>query len=497
MRDIVVFGTGEVGKRIIPYLEEKFHILFWMDNDKKKWGTVFEGYQVKSPENILKYDCDVIIASTKFEFEILKQVRQMGIPADKIYFCRSFATDRTHRYEVYPIDENKVEVTKMSLDEYDLYHAKEQKTACKKVMICCSFFSVYPQQLIENMSGRYNDIEFSLLTNAKESKEKICAGNLKHIYYYQTISDLKSILEQLPVYDVIQLLWIEKEWAFFNELIREKARQLNLLIGGSDFYRAGKEERVFKRNIIMCANAILAVTEQVKQEFIDFYGESIRDKIIILHYGKEVLNYIRDMQDINTDLIKMKFGIPLNRFVVTCGYNAVEAQQHSQIIDALNQLPFDIKKRMVCVFPMTYPENKECYIEYIENQVRKTDIDYVILTKFMEFQEMAEYALISDSMIHAQITDLLSSSMIEQMYAGSIVIAGKWLPYTSLHDMGIFFLDIETIADISVMIEKVIMNIEEYKEKCKKNREIVWKNSSWDELAPRWYAIWGEDRRSN
>ena len=29
MRDIVVFGTGEVGRNALPFLQKEFHLLFW------------------------------------------------------------------------------------------------------------------------------------------------------------------------------------------------------------------------------------------------------------------------------------------------------------------------------------------------------------------------------------------------------------------------------------------------------------------------------------
>ena len=87
--------------------------------------------------------------------------------------------------------------------------------------------------------------------------------------------------------------------------------------------------------------------------------------------------------------------------------------------------------------------------------------------------------------------------MLEQMYAGSVVIAGKWLPYKSLHDCGIFFVDVDCIDDIMAAVSDVVMNKNQYKEMCIGNRDIIWKNSSWDELAPRWHAIWGEDGQPN
>ncbi len=139
---------------------------------------------------------------------------------------------------------------------------------------------------------------------------------------------------------------------------------------------------------------------------------------------------------------------------------------------------------------MTYPDVFADYRKEVCDRLQNVGFDSVVLTEFMDFQSMSEYALISDIMIHVQTTDQLSSTMLEEMYAGSVVIAGSWLPYQSLHEMGIYFLDVDTIPDVTVVLEEVVQNLDSYKEKCKGNSEIVWNYSSWDVLATKWRALW-------
>lgn len=490
MRDIVLFGTGKVGRKAFPFLEKALHILFWVDNNEDMWGDKLKGLEVNSPEEILRCDCDVVIVSTKYANEIAEQLQRMGIVSERIYFCRQFQVNGMYSYEAYPLLEERVVETGIPLAQYDLLHARECATESKRVLIFCSFFSVYTKQLIENMSQRYGDIDFSLLTNARESKDKIFSNSLKHIYYFETMADLKTILTQLPVYDVMQLLWIEWEWAYFYKVIRARVGKLNLNVGGSDFYRCEKGERDFKRKLILHADNVTAETKTTVQEFKEYYENEVSHKMGLLPFGIETLSILNSENNFDKNQSKRKFHIPVGRIVVTCGHNAGEAHQHMKIIDSLEQLREDLKRQIVCVFPMTYPQGSDFYINNIRKRLENSGLDYVILTEFMDFKEMAEYAQISDIMIHVQATDQLSSTMLEEMYAGSIVIAGKWLPYEVLHDMGIYFFDVNTIADIPSLLEEIILNIEEYKNKCKGNREIVWKHSSWDELAPKWHALW-------
>lgn len=490
MKDILVFGTGEVGQIAIHLLEEEYHILFAVDNDKRKWGNLFEGYEIKSPSEILKYDCDIVIISTRYMIDISFQLLQMGIEKERIFFSEIKLVDGSLRYGFCPLDVKNVKPAGKKLIQYDLLNEEEQETDCIRVLVFCTWYSVYTKQLIENISKRYNDIEFSLITMEKRNKDEIVASQLKHIYLFGSNYELKDILEQIPEYDAAQLLWIEPVWAFFDELIRSKVRKLNLNVGGSDFYRAGKAELDFKKKLIASADKVTAETKGTIQEFSKYYKKEAGSKMGFLPFGVEVLDFIK--LNINKDKndIKRKLNIPLDKIVIACGYNAIEEHQHMKIIDAISQLREDVKEQIVCVFRMTYPYGREDYIESVRNRLEERKLDYLILTEFMDFQSVAECALISDIMIHVQTTDQLSSTMLEEMYSGSIVIAGSWLPYKSLHEMGIYFLDVDVIPDITAILNDVITNIEEYKEKCRGNADIVWKHSSWDELAPRWRALW-------
>lgn len=486
MEDAILFGIGKSGKEIISFLEKQYHILFLADNDKTKWGDMFKNYMIECPDKIKKYSCKVIILSAKYGLEMKEQLEDMGVAKDRIYYCYRCEAEDGLQFEVRSLKEQ----LKKQLIQYDLFHAEENTTTRRKVLVLCIAYSVYTKQLIENISRRYDNVEFSLLTRAGENKEKINSRYLKHIYQFNTTIDLKMILEQLPVYDAMQLLWIEEEWAYFYRLIREKTKLLNLNVGGSDFYRADKEKREFKRNLIMCADRITAETEKTVHEFQTYYKKETIGKMGRLPFGIEVLDWINKTQTLDKNKLKERFLVPSEKIIITCGHNAIEGHQHIKIISALKRLPKNIKEQIVCVFPMTYPQNKKDYINDVRIELEESGLEYVVLTEFMDFQSMAEYALISDIMIHVQTTDQLSSTMLEEMYAGSIVIAGSWLPYQSLHDMGICFLDVDTIPEVTTVLGDVVTNIENYKEKCRGNSEIVWNHSSWDVLAPKWRALW-------
>lgn len=482
MRDIVLFGIGKIGRENIPFLEKNYHIMFLVDNDKTKWGTKIKHYTIECPDKIKESKCNVIISSMEYGLEIAEQLENMGVMKDRIFYCNKRKIEGVLDFEIRPMSEQLI--------QFDIFHTEEYETNCRKVLVFCIYYSVYTKQLIENISRRYNDVEFSLITKMEEYKDKIISRDLKHIYCYRSKLDLKTILEQLPMYDAMQLLWIEQDWAYFWQLIRGKTKCLNLNVGGSDFYRASKEERDFKRKLITCADKVSAEILGTVQEFKEYYKEEVKNKIELLPFGIEVLDYIKLFKNKDKNELKKKYNIPLNKIVVICAHNAFKENRHLELVEALDKLTDKKKQEIMCVFPMTYPDNMMEYITEVEDRLRRSEIDYVVMTEFMDFQAMAELALISDIMVRVQTTDQLSSMMLEAMYAGSMVIAGSWLPYQSLHDMGIYFLDVDTVPEVTTVLEDVVTNLENYKEKCRGNREIVWNHSSWDVLAPKWRALW-------
>lgn len=489
---VIVYGTGLIAVKTLPFLEQEHDIVCYVDSDQRKWGTRFENHTIVSPLEISRCEYDgIIIASTKYAYEITEQLVQMGVAREQIYLCRQSSPDGADGFDIYPVLPELLETPGLQLIQYDQQGSEESNNmAVKRVLIFCSFGSVYVKQVVENMSRRYDDLELSILTASKMYLGWVRAKGLKHIYQYTSMAELKDILEKLPKFDAIQMLWIESDAAFFHKLFREKAKRLLLYIGGSDFYRASDSDRAFKRELIMCADGITSHTEDILREFRAYYGEELAEKTSTLPYGLQVLEYIRSGTFEDRDNLKRKLGIPLDKVVVTCGHNANAAHQHNEMIDALEKLPASIKEQIVCVFPMTYPSGQGEYIASIQSKLDKSSLTYVTLTQFMNFEEMGYYALGSDIMIHVQTTDSLSGTMLEELYAGSVVIAGGWLPYQCLCELGVFLEEVDEISGLTEKLAEIVPALERYREKCIPNKAAIWNRCSWDAVVPQWRAIW-------
>lgn len=100
----VLFGAGNMCRNYMKCYGEKYPPLYTCDNNRKLWGSVFEGLEVKEPEELKKLpkDCAVFICNI-FYREIEAQLRQMGIENPIEFFndeyMPSFYFDRVERVD--------------------------------------------------------------------------------------------------------------------------------------------------------------------------------------------------------------------------------------------------------------------------------------------------------------------------------------------------------------------------------------------------------------
>lgn len=82
---IILFGTGECGQKLLSTpLKEDCQIVCVCDNSKDKRGTLCNGHYVTLPD-LHDIDFDVVIVATsKYAYDVKKQLLSMGIAEEKI-----------------------------------------------------------------------------------------------------------------------------------------------------------------------------------------------------------------------------------------------------------------------------------------------------------------------------------------------------------------------------------------------------------------------------
>lgn len=124
-----------------------------------------------------------------------------------------------------------------------------------------------------------------------------------------------------------------------------------------------------------------------------------------------------------------------DKYVITCGYNATSAQQHEQIIDAINSVKDKLPKNLVLFFPMTYSK-VESYMQHIRNLLEQTGIPYRIFDSFLTQEELVYLRYATDLFVHMQKTDANSSSIREFIICKKKIVNCSWLRYGEFEQFG-------------------------------------------------------------
>ena len=95
-------------------------------------------------------------------------------------------------------------------------------------------------------------------------------------------------------------------------------------------------------------------------------------------------------------------------------------------------------------------------------------------------------------MINTPISDQLSASMIEHLYAENIVITGNWLPYDIFDQNNIFLSKVSSVDGVGEKLVYVIKNYNKLKKKYKYNKELIYSLCSWENSIKKWKNMYKE-----
>lgn len=86
-KNIVLFGTGEFGKKALDFYfkNDEINIIACCDNDKKKHNTYFFGIKIISVEELLNTKYDEIVIASSFDNEISNQLIDLGVSSEYLY----------------------------------------------------------------------------------------------------------------------------------------------------------------------------------------------------------------------------------------------------------------------------------------------------------------------------------------------------------------------------------------------------------------------------
>ena len=282
-------------------------------------------------------------------------------------------------------------------------------------------------------------------------------------------------------YDFVHLQSLDK-WHLGLSGIKKEIKVI-ITIWGSDFLRLSEKRLNSFNPLIQKSYKITFATEEISSVFEKRFNT--RSKHVIARFGLNVFNEI-DKLRASADFSNT------NKTVLTIGYNRHPAQQHLKILNELSKLDKSVIDKITLVIPLTYGPINIDYIYKIKEAVKKLGIGHKYYDTFLSENQIADLCLNSDIMLQLQTTDAFSGSMQEYMYAGNIIITGKWLNYSTLKEEGIKFYEINEFESLSELLSNIVLNITLEKEKTRNNYKNLYEISSWESNIIKWNNLYKE-----
>ncbi|SHN01785.1 Glycosyltransferase involved in cell wall bisynthesis [Cyclobacterium lianum] len=280
----------------------------------------------------------------------------------------------------------------------------------------------------------------------------------KEFVVYATMS--KKILKNN--YDIIHFHFPTKEkLALFWHIGRNQKYVVSFW--GSDLMRVnGVFNYYIQKKVLRDAYKITTHSLELKDQILTKFGRDLRDKIFLTKFPPEEKLYrILDEYSPKIDLIRIRFlqefNFPLTKNLIVIGHNGFRENNHIQILKQLSNIPLEIKEKCYFILPFSYKNAKDnLYEKECLQELSRSDFSGKILDTFLSWEELALLKLCTKVYIHLPVSDALSGSLTEAMYAGSEVITGKWLPYSPFEDAGLSYYSINDFSELPQIFELAI-----------------------------------------
>jgi len=337
----------------------------------------------------------------------------------------------------------------------------------------------------KNVTNTYSDFYDEVFVIQNKFKWILKIKGIRTVYRAIKVSHI--IAKKKLGRDAILVHYAYPWLSLVSKRLKNKTLNFTVALWGSDFYRCRNLNNLKK--ILKQSDNIIIDTPQMIQDFNKKFGK-YHSKVHLCYFGGEAIENLRDFKETNVTREQSCaiFKFTTDKLNVTIGHNGSEGHQHITIINKLLKLNTEIAKKIRVILPMTYGLKPD-YLKKIKNICQSASFEVKIITEFLDANKVAHLRNLTDIMINLQITDSFSASMKEVLYCGGVVINGNWLPYHFLKEMGIYFVEVNSVQEISEKLNEVIMNYPYFKDKSKENSAKIYDISSWSKVITKWKEV--------
>ena len=300
------------------------------------------------------------------------------------------------------------------------------------------------------------------------------------------------IVKSLGRFDYLQFHYVQETIAPVFYLLRRRFGKIILTYWGSDLYRLNTVRRSLTKGLVNSAKHIVMLTTDMVDYFNNLPKKYSKNsyKCTVVDFGNMFYPGIDELRQSGISITQVKacIGLETDKTVVTIGYVWRKPMRQYETVQALLKGGKEYLKKIQVALPVWGIPDEE--YEKLDVLLKKSGVSYKLFRDFMDPETVVKFRVSTDVFVHTQTTDALSSAMMEHLYAGSVVINGKWLYYDMLDEKGVYYMKVESIDDVDRVLENVLLSLDDYKIKTSINHDILKSFSSWEAYKNKWLALY-------
>lgn len=310
----------------------------------------------------------------------------------------------------------------------------------------------------------------------------------KKILYLFTKTKTLYTYTKRATYDYCFVLYCSQYNAMWAGLFANKFKRLVPVFWGGDVLRNTKLNTSAFKSMLKRSYRIVMPNLNAQKVFNERTLDRYLNKTCVIQYPKKMISTLLIFEEkANVQECKKVFNLPENKIIVICGHTATRAENYIQMINQLKLCSKDVLDACYFVFMMTYaPEEYKSYQEEVSSLLSETRLNGVVLKDFITYQDILKLHFASDIHITAIKTDALSCFLQEELFAGSILLFGKWLNYFELENDNFYVKPFNNINELDSVFAEVVTNFDEYRNHSKINRNGIINLASEEAIIRSW-----------
>ena len=286
------------------------------------------------------------------------------------------------------------------------------------------------------------------------------------------------------------------QYSYVRELfLVPKGKKIVCSFWGSDLLRTADILNLYIiKKALNKATYITCQSLELKEIVLSKYGRHLEDKIKVVMFPIDTKTYNAiDLYQNNHEAISVfreTYGYSKDKINVLIGHNGSPFNNHNKIIEALSQLQQKEKIHLIVNLNYGIQElDKAAYKAKLTQALQTSGISFVVLENFFANDELAISRLASDIFIHMPISDALSGTMLEMLYAGNTVITGAWLPYKTFVNAGLKYHEVPDFSKLATKLDAILYQFEAEKASAQQNKQAIQNAFFGESIVSHWNQI--------